>query len=58
MYTDGGVDVYTHVFLISVLIGGECSASRSGRFTNEEKSPRYLSDKKLVGLQSRSARYA
>jgi hypothetical protein len=31
----GGVDVYTyiHIFLTSVLVGGELSASRPGRFT-------------------------
>jgi hypothetical protein len=31
--TYGGVDVKTHVFLTSVLIAGEWSASRPGRFT-------------------------
>jgi hypothetical protein len=29
----GGVDIETHVFLTSVLIGREWSASRLGRFT-------------------------
>jgi hypothetical protein len=29
----GGVDVYTHVFLTSTLVGGEWSASRPCRFT-------------------------
>jgi hypothetical protein len=28
-----GVDVYTHVFLTSTLVGGEWLASRLGRFT-------------------------
>jgi hypothetical protein len=28
----GGVDVYTHVFLTSALVGGEWSASRPCRF--------------------------
>jgi hypothetical protein len=28
----GGVDVYIRVFLTSVLVGGEWSASRTGRF--------------------------
>jgi hypothetical protein len=32
MKTYGGVDVQTHVFLTSALVGGEWSASRSGRF--------------------------
>jgi hypothetical protein len=29
----GEVDVYTHVFLISALVGGEWSASRLSRLT-------------------------
>jgi hypothetical protein len=32
----GGVDVYTHVFLTSAVVGGEWSASRSDRFTPAE----------------------
>jgi hypothetical protein len=39
MKTYGRVDVHSHVFLISVLIGGEWSASRPGRFTTGEKDP-------------------
>jgi hypothetical protein len=35
----GGVDVYTHVFLTSALVGGECSASRPGRFTSVKRAP-------------------
>jgi hypothetical protein len=35
----GGVDVYIHTFLISVLAGGEQSASRPGGFTPEERAP-------------------
>jgi hypothetical protein len=34
-----GVDVQTHVFLTSVLVGGEWSASRPGRFTSREGAP-------------------
>jgi hypothetical protein len=34
-----GVDVYIHIFLTSALVGGEWSASRSGRFTPEESVP-------------------
>jgi hypothetical protein len=34
-----GGDVYMHEFLISVLVGGEWSASRPGRFTPGEISP-------------------
>jgi hypothetical protein len=30
----GGVDVWLHIFLTSVLAGGEWSASRPGRFTS------------------------
>jgi hypothetical protein len=33
MKTYGGVDVQTHVFLTSALVGGEWSASRPGRVT-------------------------
>jgi hypothetical protein len=29
----GGADVYIHIFLTSVLVGGEWSASRTGHFT-------------------------
>jgi hypothetical protein len=29
----GGSDVQIHIFLTSTLVGGECSASRPGRFT-------------------------
>jgi hypothetical protein len=35
----GGVDVYLHIFLTSALAGGEWSASRSIRFTPEERAP-------------------
>jgi hypothetical protein len=38
MNTCGGMDVKIHVFLITVLIGGESSASRSGRFTPWERA--------------------
>jgi hypothetical protein len=39
MKTYGGVDVWIHVFLTSGLVGGELSASRSGRFTPVERAP-------------------
>jgi hypothetical protein len=35
----GGVDVYIHIFLTSVLVGGELSASSPGRFTPRERAP-------------------
>jgi hypothetical protein len=35
----GGVDVETHVFLTSALVGDEWSASRPGRFTPGERAP-------------------
>jgi hypothetical protein len=35
----GGMDVETHVFLTSALVGGEWSASRPGWFTPEEGAP-------------------
>jgi hypothetical protein len=39
MKTYGGVDVETHVFLTSALVGGGYSASRPGRFTPGERAP-------------------
>jgi hypothetical protein len=39
MRTYGGVDILTHVFLISALVGGEWSASSSGHFTPGGKTP-------------------
>jgi hypothetical protein len=35
----GGVDVQTHIFLTSALVGREWSVSRPGRFTPRERSP-------------------
>jgi hypothetical protein len=52
----GGVDVYIHIFFTSALFFGEWSASRSGRFTPQGKSPRYPFDSRLGGHQSRSGR--
>jgi hypothetical protein len=37
MKTYGGVDVWIHIFLTSALVGGEWSASRTGRFTPGER---------------------
>jgi hypothetical protein len=34
-----GVDVLSHIFLTSALVGDEWSASRSGSFTPGEKAP-------------------
>jgi hypothetical protein len=34
----GGVDVWIRIFLTSVLVGGEWSALRPGRFTPEEET--------------------
>jgi hypothetical protein len=39
MMAYGGVDVQTHVFLTSALVGGEWSASCPGRFTFRERAP-------------------
>jgi hypothetical protein len=39
MKTYGGVDVHTHVFLTSALVGGEWSDSHPGRFTPGERAP-------------------
>jgi hypothetical protein len=33
-----GVDVQIHIFFTSALVGGECSASRPGRFTPGERA--------------------
>jgi hypothetical protein len=35
----GEVDVQTHVFLTSALVGGEWSASLPGRYTPRERAP-------------------
>jgi hypothetical protein len=35
----GGIDVYIHIFLTLVLVGGEWSASRLGHFTPGERTP-------------------
>jgi hypothetical protein len=35
----GGVDIYIHIFLTSVLDGGEWSSSRRCRFTPGERAP-------------------
>jgi hypothetical protein len=39
MKTYGGVDVYIHIFLTSVLAGGKWPASGPGRFTPGERAP-------------------
>jgi hypothetical protein len=49
MKTYWGVEVYSSTaFLTSTLDGGEWSASRSGRFTPQGKSPYYPSGRRLV----------
>jgi hypothetical protein len=45
----GGVDVKIYIFLTTALVGGEWSASLPGRFTPEERAPRYGLDKRLDG---------
>jgi hypothetical protein len=35
----GGVNVYTHIFLTSALVGGELSASHPCPFTPRERAP-------------------
>jgi hypothetical protein len=39
METYGGVGCIDHVFLTSVLVGGEWSIARPGRFTPGERTP-------------------
>jgi hypothetical protein len=51
-----GVAVQAHVFLTSVVIGGEMSASRPDRFTPRNKSPVYPVYMRLSGPQNRSGR--
>jgi hypothetical protein len=53
MKTYGEVDVQIHVFLTSALVGGELSASRSGRFTPRERDPTTHSTRGWVGPRAR-----
>jgi len=48
-----GADVWLHLFLISVLDEGECSASRPGPLT-PGRDPRHPLYRRLSGSQSRS----
>jgi hypothetical protein len=50
-----GVDVWTQVFLTSVLVVCERSDSRSGPFTPQE-IPQYPLDRRLSGPQSQFGR--
>jgi hypothetical protein len=52
----GGMALYLHAFLTSVLDEGEWSASRPGRFITGETAPRYPLDRRLDGPQSLSGR--
>jgi hypothetical protein len=54
--TDGGVDVQIQIFLISLLVWDEWSASRPGHFALGERAPGYRLGRRLSGLQSRSGR--
>jgi hypothetical protein len=54
MKTYGGVDVWIHSFLTSVLTGGEWSASLPCRVTHEESAS--VTHSKLGGPQSLSGR--
>jgi hypothetical protein len=38
MKTYGGIDIWIHIFLISVIVGGESSASRPGHFTPSKET--------------------
>jgi hypothetical protein len=44
-------------FLTSVLDGGECSASRPGRFTPGERASQYPMDRRLGGPKCQSGLY-
>jgi hypothetical protein len=48
----GRMDVQTHVFLISALVGGEWSASSPGPFTPGERAPGNHWIGGLVGLSA------
>jgi hypothetical protein len=50
------VDVWIHVFFASVLVEGEWSASRLGRFTPLGNRPRYPSERRLAGFHGLSGR--
>jgi hypothetical protein len=52
----GGIEVYFHSFLTSVLDSGEWSTSRPGRFT-PGKEPRYLLNRRLGGSRSQSGHF-
>jgi hypothetical protein len=57
MKMHGGVDVQTHVFLTSALVGGEWSNFTLRPHYSQGKRPRYILDRRLVGPQSRSGRH-
>lgn len=48
MKTYGAVNVYIHVLLISILVGGKWAASSSGHFTAPEKRSRYALGRWLI----------
>jgi hypothetical protein len=56
MKTNGVVDVYIQVFLISALVGGEWSTSRPGPLYPRGKSPRFPLGRRLSGPQKLSGR--
>jgi hypothetical protein len=47
----GGVEVQSHIFLISALNGGEFSASHLSHFTSDERL-QYPLDRRLGGPQN------
>jgi hypothetical protein len=53
----GGMDVYVHIFLTSVLAGGEQSGWCPSRFTPGEGTPQYPLDRRLGGPQIRSGQH-
>jgi hypothetical protein len=56
MKNDGHVKIQIQVFLNSAVGGNEWSASCIGRFTPEERVPRYPLDRGLAGLQTSAER--
>ena len=52
----GGLEVYFHIFLNVELDGPEWSDSHYGHFNPQRKSPLYLLNSRMEGLQSRLGR--
>jgi hypothetical protein len=56
MKAHGGVDVESHIYMPSALVGGEWSAHAPAALPLGKKPPRCPLDRRLTGPQSRSGR--